>query len=139
MRPLLYAPEQLRCQHHSLITPAGSRPRPLPKSSSHVVICLTVLGSGEHLLRRSDLHELAHVHEGRDVGNARGLLQVVRNHSQAILLTETLQSLFDSKCGYRVQSRGRLIEQHDLRFEGDCTRYAQPLLLTAGEPPAVLV
>src|SRR4051812_8608716 len=56
-----------------LVTRVIHATEPLPKSSSHVVIGLAVLRCREDLLRWSDLHQIAHVHEGRDVRNARGL------------------------------------------------------------------
>src|ERR1700730_12205807 len=110
MRPLFYAPERPRCPNHSYLTwrafgPFGTS----PKSSRDVVVRLAVLRCREDLLRRSDLHELTHVHEGRDVRNARGLLQVVRDHSQAILLAKALQRLFDPQGGNGVEGCGRLV------------------------------
>jgi len=44
---------------------------------------------------------------------------------------KALQRLFDPQRGNWVKGCCRLVQEHDFRFERDCTRNAQPLLLTA--------
>src|SRR5580658_6377856 len=68
------------------------------ESAGHVVIGATVLGGRENLLGRPHLYQIAQVHEGCGVGNSRGLLQIVRDDGDAILLPQGLQGFLDSQC-----------------------------------------
>src|SRR5579872_6734520 len=68
--------------------------RQSPESSGYVVVRSAVPGGCEHLLGRTDFDQLPHIHERRRVRYPRGLLKVVSHDGQAILLTQTLQSLF---------------------------------------------
>src|SRR6266853_2117706 len=72
------------------------------ESSGDIVIGAAVLGRREDLLRRADLHQLAQVHEGCDVRNARRLLQVGGDDGDAIALAQTLQRLLDAQRGDRT-------------------------------------
>src|SRR3954465_9808650 len=62
-----------------------------------VVLGPGVVGLGEHLLRRAVLAELAVEHERRRVGDARGLLHVVRDDDDRVAGLELVDELLDAQ------------------------------------------
>ncbi len=67
------------------------------------------------------------------VGDARGLLHVVRDDHDRVALLQRLRQLLDGQRRHRVQGRGRLVEQQHVGLDGDRPRDAQPLLLATGQ------
>ena len=60
-------------------------------------------------------------------------MSITRTCFLCIGCLQLLDQLFDLRCRNRIQRRGRLIHQNDLRFHRDRPGDAQPLLLTARE------
>src|SRR2546430_11750301 len=106
--------------------------------SGDIVVGAAAPGRREHLPRRADLHQLAQVHEGGDVRDARRLLQIVGDDGDAVALAQTLQRLLYAQRGDRIQRRRGLIEQQNLGAQRQGTRDAQTLLLAAREAAPVL-
>ena len=73
------------------------------------------------------------------VGDARGLLHVVRHDHDCVLILQRVHQLLDPLRCDRVERRGRLVEQQHLRLDRDRARDAEPLLLAAGERERALL
>src|ERR1700704_2732403 len=108
----------------------------LTEASGDVVVGAAIFRRGENLAGGTYLHQLAHEHESGDIRYAGGLLQVVRDHDDAILLPQALQRLLDPQGRDGIERRGRLIEQQHLGLDCNGARDAQPLLLSAGQAAA---
>jgi hypothetical protein len=67
------------------------------------------------------------------VRDAFGLLQIVGDDCDGVLLFQLGHQLFDPARRYRIERRARLVHQQHRRLGGDGARDAQPLLLSAGE------
>ncbi len=80
---------------------------------------------------RRVLDQLAGEHERRRVGDARGLLHVVRDDDDRVALLELLDQLLDLQRRDRVERRARLVHQDHLGLDGDRARDAEALLLAA--------
>ncbi len=72
--------------------------------------------------------------ERRHLGHARGLLHVVRDDHERVVLLQLVHQVLDRLRRDRVERRRGLVEQDHLRLDGDRARDAEPLLLPAGEP-----
>ena len=88
----------------------------------------------DDLLRCALLDDVAAVHEDDAVCNFTGEADLVGDddHRHAIRgqLLHNRQYLADH---FRVEGRGRLIEEHDVRLHAQCTRNRDTLLLSTGE------
>src|SRR5690242_16724274 len=95
---------------------------------------------GEELVRRRVLDDLAAVHEDHAVRRAAGEAHLVGHHEHRHALAREgghdVEHLLDH---LGVERRGRLVEQHHLRFHGQGPGDRRPLLLAAGELGRVLV
>ena len=80
-----------------------------------------------------DLDQLAEHEERRQVGDPRRLLEVVGDDNDGVALLELEQGLLDLGGRDRIEGRGRLVEQQNVRLVGEGARDAQPLLLAAGK------
>ncbi len=78
-------------------------------------------------------HQLTLQEEGRIVGRAGGLLDGVRHQDDGVFLLQFLQRCLHFAGRDRVQAGGGLVEQDDLRLQGQDARQAQALLLPAGK------
>src|SRR5262249_23983525 len=95
---------------------------------------------GENPGRRVELHELAEIHESREVGHTSRLLHIVRHDRDRVVgleLVDEFFDLFDPGGGYRIEPRARLVEQDDLGLDRYGARDAQPLLLAARQAQAI--
>ena len=92
----------------------------------------------EHAVGRPDLDEPSEVEECGRVGDARRLLQVVRDDDDRQLALQLVQQLLDLLRGDRIERARRLVEQQDFWLVGQRARDAEPLLLAAGEPERAL-
>ena len=81
----------------------------------------------------AELDQLAEIHEGGEVGDARGLLHVVGDDGDGVVVLELVDQLLDLGGGDRVERRARLVEQDHLRPHRHRARDTKPLLLAAGE------
>ena len=77
--------------------------------------------------------------EGRHVRDARGLLHVVRDDHDRVLVLELVDQVLDPRRRDRVEGRGRLVHQDHVRLDGERARDAEALLLTAREAERVLL
>src|SRR5215210_5800907 len=118
---------------------------PLAEAACDVVFCLFSIRVREHLLRIVELPEparVAHVldvEEARVVGDAGGLLHVVRHYDDRVALLEIGHRVLDLLGRDRVERARRLVHQDHLRLHGQSSGDAKALLLAAGEPePALL-
>src|SRR5512145_323171 len=107
--------------------------RPLSEPAGDVVLGLLHLGLDEELVGHAELDQVAEVHVGGEVRHARRLLHVVRHDEDGHALLEVVHQLLDRGRGDRVERRGRLVEQQQLRIGGERAGDAQALLLPAGE------
>src|SRR5450631_3228033 len=93
--------------------------------------------AGKHLVRRSLFDNRTAAEKNHAVGDFVGEPQLVGrdDHGQAILDREApdhLQHLIDQ---FRIERRGRLIEQQHARVRGNGARNRNALLLAAGQMP----
>src|SRR5258707_5538588 len=103
------------------------------EAASDIGLCALVPRRGENRFRRAELDQLAQVHEGGEVRDARRLLHVVGDDDDRILLFQLVDQLLDLGGRDRIERRARLVEQNHLRLHRDGARDAQALLLPAGE------
>src|SRR5207244_13389515 len=66
----------------------------------------------EDRFRRAELDQLAQVHEGGEVRDARRLLHVVGDDDDRILLLQLVDQLLDLGGRDRIERRARLVEQN---------------------------
>src|ERR1700761_402947 len=109
------------------------------ETAGNIVFGLFLARLGEDLFSTIELDQLTKVHEGGQIRTACRLLHVMRDDDDRVLVLQFFDQLFDTAGGDRVQCRGRLVEQEDLRPERDTARDAQALLLAAGKPQRVLL
>src|SRR3954451_3047844 len=97
-------------------------------------------GAGEEGLGGGGLDDAAAVHEHHPVGRAAGKAHLVRDddhrHSVPRERRHHVEDLVDH---LRVERRGRLVEEHDLRGHGQGTRDRHALLLATRQLRGVLV
>src|SRR6266480_2960845 len=86
---------------------------------------------GEQLFGAPDLHEVPQIKEGRVIGDARGLLEVVRHDADRVAGLELVAQLLDVLGAGRVERRRRLVEQQNVWLGGERPRHAEALLLAA--------
>src|SRR3954470_4661560 len=84
------------------------------------------------------LDELAEQQERGRVRHARGLLHVVRDDDDRVVLLELGDELLDLQRRDRIERRARLVHEDDLGLDGDRAGDAEALLLAAGEADARL-
>src|SRR5580658_1971299 len=106
---------------------------PSAEAAGDVVLGPFLPGMGEKRLRLAELDELTEIHEGGVVGAARRLLHVVRHNGDAIVGLELSDEFLDALRRDRIERRGGLVEEQDLRLDGDGARDAETLLLAARE------
>src|SRR6185437_8530894 len=122
------------------VASAAARDRPSSAElAGDIVLGAGVVGVGEHVLRRADLDELAAEQERRAVGDARGLLHVVRDDHDRHALLEFLDQLLDLQRGDRIERRARLVHKDHLGLDRERSRDAQTLLLAARQAGAGLL
>src|SRR6266850_1760650 len=101
-----------------------SQPR-LSESAGDVVLGLFLLRLDEQVVGDAELDQLANVHVGREIRDPRGLLHVVRHDEDRHPLLEVVDQHLDRGGGDRVERRGRLVEQQQLRVGGASARRAR--------------
>src|SRR4029079_2354462 len=78
-----------------------------------------VVGGGEDVLSRAELDQLAEIHEGGEVRDARRLLHVMRHDDDGVVLLELVDQLLDLGGRDRIERRTGLVEQDDLGLDRD--------------------
>src|SRR6185503_2543418 len=124
----------------------GNRPR-LAKPARYVALCALVRGLREDLLRLVVLDEHAvptrlRALEREERGHVRDpgrLLHVMGDDHERVLVLQLVDQVLDLRGRDRIQRRSRLVEQDDVRLDSDRPRYAEALLLAAGEAEGALL
>src|SRR3984893_12499682 len=98
-----------------------------------VVLGTSIARRGEYLVSFAEFDQLAEVHEGGLVRDARGLLHVVGDDVDCVVLRQFLDQFLDLGGRTRIERRAWLIEQNNLGPNGDGAGDAKPLLLAAGQ------
>src|SRR5438270_1738056 len=106
------------------------------EAAGDVFLGLALGRVGEDFGGGVDFDEAAEIKEGGTIGAAAGLLHVVSDDDDGVLLFQLPDQLFDFGGRDRVERGARLVHQNDLRFDREGTRDAKPLLLTAGKSVA---
>src|SRR6516162_309367 len=109
------------------------------EAAGDVVLGAPVRGRGEHLARGVELDQLAEIHEGGIIRDARRLLHVVGHDGDGVIVLELVDQLLDLGGGDRVERRAGLVEQDHFWLDHHGAGDAQALLLAAGEAEAVSV
>src|SRR6267142_1657541 len=107
--------------------------RKSPKASGDVSLRARIAGRGEELRRRATFDQLSVEQEGGEITDARGLLHVVRDDDDSVVLLQFDHQLFDLGRRNGVQRGSRLIHEQDLGLDGQGARDAETLLFPAGE------
>src|SRR5271155_5812938 len=108
------------------------------EASPDVLLCQRTLWVLEHVGGRTELDKVSLVEEGHAGANPRRLLHVVRDQDHGIVVLELDDELFDLGGGTGVQGRSWLVQQEDLRPNGESPGDAQSLLLTTRKAPSIL-
>src|SRR5882724_10270341 len=106
------------------------------ESAGDVVLRASIARRGEELAGVVELDQFAEIHEGGLVGDAGGLLHVVGDDRDRVVLGQFLDQFLDLGGRNRIERRARLVEQDDLGAHGDGAGDAEPLLLAAGQAQA---
>src|SRR6267142_1330541 len=104
-----------------------------------VILRLLLFRLDEDLVGHAELHHFSEIHVRRIVRDARGLLHVVRDDYNRIVVLQLVHEFLDAARGDRIERRGRLVQEQHLRLDRDTTRDAQPLLLAARKARAALL
>ena len=67
--------------------------------------------------------------EGGALGDARGLLHVVRDDDDGVATAQFVDQLLDARGGDGIERAARFVHQDDFGFHRDGAGDAQPLLL----------
>src|SRR5262245_21678442 len=102
------------CSVTAICVVLAGYPCDLAEAAGDVVLRAAIARSGEHLARGVELDQLAEIHEGGEVGDARRLLHVVGDDHDRVVLLELVDQLLDLGGGDRVERRARLVEQDHL-------------------------
>src|SRR5689334_14422551 len=104
---------------------------PSTEAAGDVVLRARVARRHEDLAGLIELDQLAEIHEGGVIGDARRLLHVVGDEHDRVLVLELRDQLLDLGGRDRVERRARLIEQDHVGLHRDSAGDAKPLLLPA--------
>src|SRR6516165_8739788 len=102
-----------------------------------VILRAPVARRSENPARRVELHEIAEIHESREVGHTSRLLHIVRHDRDRVVDLELVDQFFDLGGGDRIERRARFVEQDNLGLDRYRACDAQPLLLAAGEAQSI--
>ena len=103
------------------------------EAARNVSFGVFVFGIGEDLGRVAELFQFAAQKEAGLLGDAGGLLHVVRDNHDGVLLAQVFHQLLDAERAVGVQRGARLVHEDHFRLDGQYAGDAQPLLLAAGE------
>src|SRR5216684_2348175 len=101
-----------------------------------VVLGASIARRGEYLVGLVEFDQFTEIHEGGLVGDARGLLHVMGDDGDGVVLRQFLDQFFDLGGRNRIERRARLVEQDHFRPHGDGAGDAEPLLLAARQAQA---
>src|SRR5216684_7594574 len=98
-----------------------------------VVLGASIARRGEYLVGLVEFDQFTEIHEGGLVGDARGLLHVMGDDGDGVVLRQFLDQFLDLGGRNRIERRARLVEQDHLGAHRDRAGDAEPLLLAAGQ------
>src|SRR6202167_1155541 len=101
-----------------------------------VILRASIARRGENLVGIVEFDQLTKIHEGGLVGDARGLLHVVGDDRNRVVLRQFLDQLLDLGGRNRIERRTGLVEQDHFGPHRDGAGNAKPLLLAAGQAEA---
>src|SRR4051794_32226287 len=101
-----------------------------------VVLGAPVARRCKYLVGVVEFDQLAEIHEGGLVGDARRLLHVVGDDGDGVVLGQLLDQFLDLGGRDRIECRAGLVEQDHLGTHRHGAGDAEPLLLAAGEAQA---
>src|SRR5277367_3944329 len=97
--------------------------------AGNVVLGAAVARRGEDLVGVVEFDQLTEIHEGGLFRDARGLLHIVGNDGDRIVLRQLLDQFLDLGGRNRIERRAWLVEQNHLRTHGHGAGDTEPLLL----------
>src|ERR1700756_714039 len=100
-----------------LLSSPSQKPVASAEAAGDVVLRLPVAWRREHLAGGVELYQLAEIHEGGHVGDARRLLHVVGDDGDRVVVLELVDQLLDLGGRDRIERRARLVEQDHLRLD----------------------
>src|ERR1041385_1493392 len=100
----------------------------LTESARHVIFRAFLRGVREDPRGRAELDQFTDVEERRVIGDARGLLHVVRDDDDREILFQLENQFLDPARRDRIERRSRFVHENNLRLDRDCARDAQTLL-----------
>src|SRR6202161_3296566 len=101
-----------------------------------VILRASIARRREYLVGVVEFDQLAEIHEGGLVGDPRGLLHVVGDDRDGVILRQFLDQLLDLGGRDRIERRTGLVEQDHFGPHRDGAGDAKPLLLAAGQTEA---
>src|SRR6202158_1096053 len=101
-----------------------------------VVLGTSIARRGENLAGLVEFDQLPEIHEGGLVRNPRGLLHVVGDDGDSVVLRQFLDQFLDLGGRNRIERRARLVEQDHLGPHRHGAGDAKPLLLAARQAQA---
>src|SRR6185437_600179 len=111
----------------------------IPSSSEpagDVILRASIARRREDLVGVVEFDQLTEIHEGGLVGNARGLLHVVGDDRNGVVVRQFLDQFLDLGGRDRIERRAGLVEQDYFGPHRDGAGDAEPLLLAAGQAEA---
>src|SRR5216684_4015293 len=106
------------------------------EAAGDVVLGAAIARRRENLVGLVEFDQLAKIHERGLVRNARGLLHVVGDDGDSVVLRQLLVQFLDLGGRNRIERRTGLVEQDHLGPHRDGAGDAKPLLLAAGQAQA---
>src|SRR6202166_2321943 len=101
-----------------------------------VVLGASIARRCEYLVGLVELDQVTKIHEGGLVGDPRGLLHVMRDDGDGVVLRQFLDQFLDLGGRDRIERRARLVEQDHFGPHRHGAGDAKPLLLAAGQAQA---
>src|ERR1700722_5423740 len=101
--------------------------------AGNVVLGASIARRGEYPVGFVEFDQLAEIHERGFIGDSRGLLHVMGDDGDGVVLRQFLDQFLDLGGRDRIERRARLVEQDHFGAHCDGAGDAQPLLLAAGQ------
>src|SRR6195256_4633267 len=108
----------------------------LAEPAGDVVLGASIARRREYPAGLVEFDQFPEIHEGGLVRDARGLLHMVGDDGDGVVLRQFLDQFLDLGGRNRIQRRARLVEQNDLGPHRHGAGDAEPLLLAAGQAEA---
>ena len=103
----------------------------LTVAACNIVLCAVLARIGKNFGSFAKFDQMAQMEECRSLRHARCLLHIMRNDDDGIFPAQVVNQFLDSGSRDRIKGRARLVHQDHFGINGDGTRNAQTLLLTA--------